>query len=70
MIDLDQLHDFILAAKGATYIGDGEPTTSCRPARTTWLMRLGITDTSTATLAVRISSARRSFTIRTTPCGG
>jgi hypothetical protein len=30
MIDLDQLHDFILAAKGATYIGDGESTTSCR----------------------------------------
>lgn len=30
MIDLDQLHDFILAAKAATYIGDGEPTTSCR----------------------------------------
>jgi hypothetical protein len=30
MINLDQLHDFILAAKGATYIGNGEPTISCR----------------------------------------
>ena len=30
MINLDQLNDFILAAKAATYIGDGEPTTSCR----------------------------------------
>ena len=30
MINLDQLHAFIVAAKAATYIGDGEPTTSCR----------------------------------------
>lgn len=31
MTDLDQLHDFILAAKSATYVGDGEPVQSCRP---------------------------------------
>jgi hypothetical protein len=30
MFNLEQLHDFLLAAKGATYIGDGEPTISCR----------------------------------------
>ena len=32
MTDLDQLHSFILAAKAATYVGDGEPGPSCRPA--------------------------------------
>lgn len=31
MTDLDRLHDFILAAKSATYIGGGEPVHSCRP---------------------------------------
>lgn len=31
-MDLVKLHDFILAAKAHTYIGDGEPVLSCRPA--------------------------------------
>lgn len=30
MTDLDRLHDFILAAKSATYVGSGEPVQSCR----------------------------------------
>jgi hypothetical protein len=30
MIDLETLHDFIMAAKAATYVGDGQPVTSCR----------------------------------------
>lgn len=30
MIDLDSLHDFILDAKAATYVGDGQPVLSCR----------------------------------------
>lgn len=30
MIDLDQLHDFIVSAKAATYVGDGEAAVSCR----------------------------------------
>lgn len=30
MTDLENLHDFILAAKSATYIGDGAPVQSCR----------------------------------------
>jgi hypothetical protein len=29
-IDLDELNTFIVQAKGATYVGDGEPATSCR----------------------------------------
>lgn len=33
MTNLDKLHDFILAAKAASYIGDGAPSSSsCRPA--------------------------------------
>ena len=32
MSDLEKLHDFILAAKSATYVGGGEPVRSCRPA--------------------------------------
>jgi hypothetical protein len=31
MLDLDQLHEFILAAKAATYVGDGTPAEPCRP---------------------------------------
>jgi len=31
MLDIDQLHDFILAAKAATYVGGGSPVESCRP---------------------------------------
>lgn len=30
MIDLETLHDFIVEAKAATYVGDGQPVTSCR----------------------------------------
>jgi hypothetical protein len=30
MVNVEQLHDFIVAAKRVTYIGDGKPTTSCR----------------------------------------
>lgn len=32
MTDLDTLHDFILTAKAASYIGDGTPAPSSRPA--------------------------------------
>ena len=32
MLNLDNLHDFILTAKAATYIGDGHSAPSCRPA--------------------------------------
>lgn len=32
MIDLDKLHHFILTAKAASYVGDGEPAPSCRHA--------------------------------------
>ena len=31
MLNLDELHDFILAAKAATYVGDGQSAPSCRP---------------------------------------
>jgi len=31
MLDLDQLHDFIVAAKAATYVGDGTQAEPCRP---------------------------------------
>jgi hypothetical protein len=31
MVDLDELHNFILAAKANTYIGDGQPVPACRP---------------------------------------
>lgn len=31
MVNLDELHDFILAAKAATYVGDGQSAPSCRP---------------------------------------
>ena len=30
MVDLNQLHSFILEAKAATYVGDGTPVKSCR----------------------------------------
>ena len=30
-MDLKQLHDFIISAKSATYVGDGQPTESSRP---------------------------------------
>lgn len=30
--DLTALHDFIVRAKSATYVGDGEPVPSCRTA--------------------------------------
>jgi len=30
MIDLDALHAFIIAAKAATYVGDGQPVNPCR----------------------------------------
>jgi len=29
-MDLRQLHDFIVTAKAATYVGDGKPVSSCR----------------------------------------
>lgn len=29
-MNLDQLHDFILTAKAASYVGDGQPVPSCR----------------------------------------
>jgi len=29
-MDMRQLHDFIVAAKAATYVGDGEPIAPCR----------------------------------------
>jgi hypothetical protein len=31
MFKLKQLHDFIVAAKAATYVGDGSPAEPCRP---------------------------------------
>lgn len=31
MTDLNELHDFILAAKANSYVGGGEPINSCRP---------------------------------------
>ena len=31
MMNLDDLHNFILAAKAATYVGDGQSAPSCRP---------------------------------------
>lgn len=30
MVDIDALHAFILAAKAASYVGDGQPAASCR----------------------------------------
>lgn len=32
MLDLEKLHDFILAAKATTYVGDGQSAPSSRPA--------------------------------------
>jgi len=29
-MDLEQLHEFILSAKAASYVGDGQPVESCR----------------------------------------
>ena len=30
-LDLQELHDFIVRAKSATYVGDGKPVEACRP---------------------------------------